>query len=79
LSCLLASKYWKKKIILIQIVGEHCHIHARRQDKKEDLGKLIKSLVEGLEEGSGGGHVPAAGGHFLFKDIDKFRERLDLN
>ncbi len=54
------------------------HVSARRQDKQQDMAAFLKNLVEGLEEGDAGGHVPAAGGHFLKKDFGEFKRRLGV-
>lgn len=54
------------------------HMSARRQDKQQDMAAFLKKLLEGLEESDGGGHVPAAGGHFLKKDLHEFKRRLGV-
>lgn len=57
---------------------KHYSVSARRQDKKEDMGKLLNKLIEGFDDANAGGHVPAAGGSFLKKDLAEFRRRLGL-
>ena len=37
---------------------------------------MLKAGVEGLEEGNAGGHVPAAGGIILAKDINEFKQNI---
>lgn len=54
------------------------HISARRQDKTVNMAELLKKLVNGLEGALAGGHVPAAGGHFLMKDLNEFKRRLGV-
>ena len=41
-----------------------------------DMNLLMKKGIEGLENASGGGHVPAAAARFLKKDLQKFKENL---
>ena len=40
------------------------------------MNKLMKKGVSGLENATGGGHVPAAGGRFMKKDLEKFKENI---
>jgi single-stranded DNA-specific DHH superfamily exonuclease len=51
-------------------------ISLRRQDKKVDCSKLAKKLIAGLENASGGGHVPAAGIKIMGKDWKILRKRI---
>jgi len=40
------------------------------------MNKLMKKGTEGLENATGGGHIPAAGGRFMKKDLQKFKENI---
>jgi single-stranded DNA-specific DHH superfamily exonuclease len=51
-------------------------VNARNQDCKEDMNWLMKKGVEGLENASGGGHVPAAAARFMKKDLEKFKKNI---
>ena len=77
-SSLLSSKYYNNTIIIAREEGEFYNFSARRGDKKEDMNALLGRLTQGLEGASGGGHVPAAGGHVLLKDKDEFKKRLGV-
>ncbi|MBX4212648.1 hypothetical protein KW787_04320, partial [Candidatus Pacearchaeota archaeon] len=64
--------------VIISSQDRNYHLSARRSDKKEDMNILVKKLLEGLESSDGGGHVGAAGGHFLPKDKEEFKKRLGI-
>jgi single-stranded DNA-specific DHH superfamily exonuclease len=49
---------------------------ARNSNSKEDMNKLMQKAVVGLEHATGGGHIPAAGGSFLKKDLEKFKQNI---
>jgi len=51
-------------------------ISARNQKGKRDMNKLLGESVKGLEEATGGGHPKAAGGTFLKKDLEKFKQNI---
>lgn len=57
---------------------DYYHVSVRRQDKKQSMNDFLKKLLEGLEDSDGGGHVPAAGGHFLKKDLSEVEKRLGI-
>ena len=76
-STILSFKNPDKTFIFISSRDEGYSISARRQDKKVDLPKLLKKLLKGFEDSSSGGHIPAAGGYFLKKDLPEFRKRLE--
>ncbi len=65
-----------KTLLIIEEKENGYHIHARRRDGNENMAILVKRMVKDLENASGGGHIPAAGGHFLKKDFDMVMERL---
>ena len=76
ISTLVGSKYRDKTIVIGRDDGKYYKFSARRQDKKEDMNKLIGELTFGLEEADGGGHIAASGGHVLLKDKGEFKRRL---
>ncbi|MCF7901492.1 DHH family phosphoesterase [Candidatus Woesearchaeota archaeon] len=49
-------------------------ISARRQDKKYNMGKLMKVISQKLENSQGGGHIPAAGAGIKTEDIKRFKD-----
>jgi hypothetical protein len=51
-------------------------VSAKNQSGNEDMAKLLMKGIEGLEESTAGGHVPAAGARFLKKDLQKFKENI---
>ena len=55
---------------------EFVKVSARNQNSREDMNKLMKKGTEGLENATGGGHIPAAGGRFMKKDLQKFKENI---
>ncbi len=56
--------------------GKYITLSARNTSQKINMADLLKAGVDGLEEGSAGGHVPAAGGICLVKDINKFKQNI---
>ena len=56
--------------------GENISFSARNTDQKINMADMLRAGVEGLEDGKAGGHVPAAGGMILAKDIDKFKNNI---
>jgi len=73
---LVSAREYNKAFIFISSSEKYYLISARRQDKKQDMGKLLEELTEGFEDSSAGGHIPAAGSHFLKKDLAEFKKRL---
>lgn len=51
-------------------------ISARNQNSREDMNQLMKKGIEGLENATGGGHIPAAGGKLMKKDLEKFKNKI---
>ncbi|VVB82802.1 DHH family protein [uncultured archaeon] len=51
-------------------------VSSRHQAGKEDMNLLMKKGIEGMENATAGGHVPAAAARFLKKDLKKFKENL---
>lgn len=73
---ILSKKDEKKTFIFLRHNEKYYFVSARRQDRKENMVELLQKLVLGFEDSSAGGHIPAAGGHFLKKDLEKFKENL---
>lgn len=48
----------------------------RRQDRKCSMKKLTQFMQKNLKSFEGGGHIPAAGGKFLEKEMEKFMKYL---
>jgi len=65
-------------IILSDIDENKIKVSARNQNKKQDMSALLKKGIQGLDDAVAGGHVPAAGGSFLKKDLNKFKENILL-
>ncbi|MFQ5621465.1 MAG: DHH family phosphoesterase [Candidatus Nanoarchaeia archaeon] len=66
-----------KSVIVVQDLGkDNFSMSFRRQDRKVNMAELARSCTEGLEKANGGGHVPAAGGSVLKKDMPVFKERV---
>lgn len=65
-----------KTFIVAQEQGGYLKISARRQDGKVNLPELLRSLVNGFEESTAGGHIKAAGASFPVKYRDEFKKRL---
>lgn len=51
-------------------------VSARNQSGKRDMNQLMKKGVLGLENSTAGGHIPAAGGTLMKKDIEKFKKNI---
>lgn len=76
ISTIVSMKEPNKTFIVLQREGDYYTISTRRQDKKIALNELLAKAVEGLTNASGGGHVAAAGGKFLAKDMDIVKKRI---
>jgi single-stranded DNA-specific DHH superfamily exonuclease len=68
----------KTFIFVSDIEGEkdYVKVSSRNQGGKRDMNLLMKQGINGLENASGGGHVPAAGARFMKKDIEKFKQNI---
>lgn len=73
---LLAPKFPNNTIIILRPDGEKYTISARNTLGKEDMNLLLQKLIEGFDNSTAGGHIPAAGGHFPKKYLEEFKERL---
>lgn len=76
LANIMSSKNPDKTFIFVQSENGMCKISARRQDRNVDLPKFLGKLLEGFENSSSGGHIPAAGGGFPEKYLSEFKKRL---
>lgn len=75
-SNIISSKERDKTFMLLSRKDKYYHISVRRQDKKVNLPEFLEKLLKDFEKSDSGGHIPAAGGHFLVKDIDKLKKKL---
>ena len=56
--------------------GGFIKISAKNQSRKIDMNTLLKKGIKGLEKATAGGHVPAAGGKIMKKDLKEFKKRI---
>ena len=75
---ILSGTEANKTFVIIEAQNDIYKLSIRRQDKRVNCDEFFKKLLEGFEGADGGGHVPAAGGHFMKKDLGEFRRRLSL-
>lgn len=73
---IVSMKYKDRTFIFISRSRDKWTISSRRQDRKVDLPKLLKKLIKGFENAGAGGHIPAAGGYFMDKDLREFEKRV---
>lgn len=77
-SSIVSGTEMDKTYILVRNEGLYCFVSARRQDKIYSMVALLQSALNGLENASAGGHIPAAGGHFMKRDLEIVRKRLGV-
>lgn len=79
-SSIVSGSYIDKIIILIKldIVEDAYNVSVRRQDRKQNMSDFLKSLLNGIPNADGGGHVPAAGGRFPKEQLGEFKKRLGV-
>ncbi len=71
----LSQKYYDKTLVVVQDLGKtHLTLSARRQDFKIKMNELLEKATDGI--GSGGGHVPAAGGRIPREKLKPFKENV---
>ncbi len=70
LSSVISVKHPGKTVIIVANKGDVYSVHARNQEGRIDVGRLMKASCD-IE---GGGHVKAAGGKV--KDIGAFKEKV---
>ena len=73
---ILSNREKDKLYLILYRDNNYCHLSARRQDGKVNLHEFLGKLLKGFEESDSGGHIPAAGGHFLVKDLPAFKKKL---
>jgi len=76
ISTLTSTKHLDKTVIIARPGEKYYSFSARRQDKKINMAELLQKLIAGLEDSDAGGHIAAAGGHVLMKDLEEFKKRL---
>ncbi len=73
-----SMKNSSKTFIGMDIKGkEFIRMSFRNQSGEINMGNMASSLLEGLEKATYGGHVKAAGGMFLKKDLNEVMKRLE--
>ncbi len=60
--------------VLYKILSGIVNINMRSHAQRINCAELAKRITAKLENGTGGGHIPAAGGSFAVKDLKKFLE-----
>lgn len=68
--------YPDRTVVLLQVGKRRVDISARRQDMKKSMAELVRSVVSGMPDSLGGGHVPAAGGYFPREFLEEAKKRL---
>ncbi|HZX20106.1 MAG TPA: DHHA1 domain-containing protein [archaeon] len=69
--------YPNKTIIFIQDKNDgFVSFSARRQDFKVKTNDLLEKCVKGFENAGAGGHIPAAAGRIMKKDLAEFKKRV---
>ena len=63
-------------LLVGQDVGTFVKVSARRQDLKEDMGKLLRKATKDIPDANGGGHIPAAGATVRKEDFEKFKKKV---
>ena len=78
LSTILSFDYIKDKplIVIADYNDGKLAISARYQKSVPSMHELLRYCVQDLEDASGGGHAPAAGGSIMKKDYEIFKKRL---
>jgi len=73
----LSELHPNKTIILMQDLGkDRIRFSARRLDFKVKVNDLLVEAIEGIENSTAGGHVPAAAGSIPKKDLEKFKKNV---
>lgn len=73
----ISSKYPDEVVVfLVPLDKGMINISIRNQSKKYDVCSLLKEIIKPLKNASAGGHLAAAGGFILKKDLEKFKERF---
>ncbi|MEK6899226.1 MAG: hypothetical protein AABW79_03975 [Nanoarchaeota archaeon] len=77
-SSIVSGSEQDKTYILVRNEGMYCFVSARRQNMAQSMVDLLQSALKDLENASAGGHIPAAGGHFMKRDLEVVRKRLGV-
>ncbi len=67
-----------KTYVFVRKDGTHYNISCRRQDRKISMNDFLKDKLKGIDNSSGGGHVPAAGGSFPKEYLGEFKRNLGV-
>jgi single-stranded DNA-specific DHH superfamily exonuclease len=62
--------------VIAKDAGEITYLHFRNQSRKINCAELAAFSTRGLKNAGGGGHIPAAGGHIMTKDLDVVKGRI---
>ena len=77
----VSERYSDKTVVVLTRDKDNpalLRISLRRQDRKYSMKELTRFMQRNLESFEGGGHIPAAGGKFLEKEMGKFMECLKI-
>lgn len=75
-STISGIKHSNKFIFILNKKGNKYIVSGRRQDGKGNVKEFLENKLKGFEDSFAGGHAAAGGGHFLVKDLSKFKKRL---
>jgi oligoribonuclease NrnB/cAMP/cGMP phosphodiesterase (DHH superfamily) len=74
----VSLKYLERTFILASDASKKgkTKVSARNQAGVEDMSRLMKKGIDGLEQSTGGGHFKASAAGFLKKDLEKFKQNI---
>ncbi|MBI4095240.1 MAG: DHH family phosphoesterase [DPANN group archaeon] len=75
-STILSLKNTDIIFVTYKVGSKIVNFNIRNQNIKINCSDLAKNVTAKLENGTGGGHIPAAGGSFAAKDLNRFLELL---
>jgi single-stranded DNA-specific DHH superfamily exonuclease len=78
-STIAGTKHPDRFVFILMKKGNKYIVSGRRQDKKGNVKEFLEKNMKGIKGSFAGGHVAAGGGHFLVKDLDKFKHNLRNN
>jgi single-stranded DNA-specific DHH superfamily exonuclease len=76
ISTILGLKYPHRTILVMSQDNGTAAVSARRGDQRIPVNLLLEKAIKGFSHANAGGHVPAAGTHFLSKDFAVFKKRV---
>jgi single-stranded DNA-specific DHH superfamily exonuclease len=76
ISTLLSKEFPKKLIIVWESIGNKIKVSARNQNKKINVGKVLREATHDIRHASAGGHEAAGGVSLKSEDWDEFKDRL---